>query len=452
MPLKPIFFALIAVTLCPAASMDSCVPMRWISAEPASLRLLDGTPVNCLLLEARHAKPSLIEAAKKRGLTTLAVVREAGQTIGATDAIVIEGSVPRGEIDVMRGGKRPVMELTARRALRFDSKDPVIGTWQGVWPGTQQEHSGPKSSGPSGNAWINTNTGFLRFARSVTKAEFWLDNAPPAGVRHPVTRYQQAIADAASVGARWVITLDGEFAEALLARDEATIAEWKKIGAHLRFYEERREWRNWPPHAAATLVQDSTSGALITGNLLDMLSVMNTPVRAVPARTLTDASLAGSRLTITVHPQDYTPDQMALIRGFAAKGGKIVKGPDGFRMPDAVGERITFTKEEYSKLEAIWPELHLAVQRKNFGVRMFNVNGTLTYLQKSPDEKKRVLHLVNFTDFPVDAITAFVEGTYRKARLYTPEGPPRDLSLYSAPEGTAVEIDKVWVCGIVVLE
>ena len=56
------------------------VPMRWTAADPASLAILKGTPVNCLLLEKSAINPKIVEAATQAGLATLAVMEP-----GATD-------------------------------------------------------------------------------------------------------------------------------------------------------------------------------------------------------------------------------------------------------------------------------------------------------------------------------------------------------------------------------
>jgi len=104
-------------------------------------------------------------------------------------------------------------------------------------------------------------------------------------------------------------------------------------------------------------------------------------------------------------------------------------------------------------LEKIWPELQVAVQRKNFGVRMFNVSGTLSYLLKSPDGgSKALLHLVNYTGYPVENLTAFVQGKYKLATLHSPGVAPRKLDVYDSPEGTGVEIEQMGAAAAVVLE
>src|SRR4051794_27885333 len=49
------------------------VPVRWPWSDSASLDLLQGTPVNCLLL--REYSTQFVAAANARGLVTLAVLK-----------------------------------------------------------------------------------------------------------------------------------------------------------------------------------------------------------------------------------------------------------------------------------------------------------------------------------------------------------------------------------------
>ncbi len=414
-----------------AATLADCVPMRWSGAYP--LAALDGSPITCLLLE--EPQWALIADVQRRGLRALAVARTQQQADRAgqseADAIVLENTAVQAA--------KPAIPLTARKDIRFDGSAAVVGTTEAVWPGIEMEHGGPKTTAaaPTGSAWIHTNTGFLRYVRAAAKVPFWLANTPPRGATFPATRYAQAVADAASTGARWVVALDSELPP----------AEWRPVFDTIRFYESHKEWRSMKPYAEVAIIQDESTGALVTGSLLDMLSVMNTPVRAIPPRELTAATIEGARVAVAIDSKAYTAEQQALM---ASYGGKLITGPKGWRMPEPHAGRITFDKAQYRELEAIWPELHLAVQRKNFGVRMFNVTGVLTYLLR--DDRQAVLHLVNYTDYPAENITAFLQGKYKSATLLSPNSPPRELHTYEAPDGTAVEIDKLETCAAVSLE
>ena len=90
--------------------------------------------------------------------------------------------------------------------------------------------------------------------------------------------------------------------------------------------------------------------------------------------------------------------------------------------------------------------------RTNLGARLFNVSSMLSNLVGTPDGKRLALHLVNYTDFPVESITAHVLGTYTHARMYAPGAEPKELPVYKVEEGTGVDIDKVDVLATVVFE
>lgn len=94
------------------------------------------------------------------------------------------------------------------------------------------------------------------------------------------------------------------------------------------------------------------------------------------------------------------------------------------------------------------------INRRNLGVRLFNVSSMLSYMQASRDGKQAVLHLVNFSGYPVENVTAHVLGKFQKAWLLTPEGGKKALAPYEVEEGpaTGLDIDVVPVAAAVVME
>ena len=65
---------------------------------------------------------------------------------------------------------------------------------------------------------------------------------------------------------------------------------------------------------------------------------------------------------------------------------------------------------------------------------------------------KVVLHLVNYSDFPVENVTAHFLGAFKRATLIAPGGSEIKLELYGAEEAQSVDIAKVAVCATIVLE
>jgi len=199
------------------------VPARWQWADTKSLDLLADSPVNCLLLKDYSA--DFVAAANGRGFITLAVLTPGGDVPAAArkalDAkvtgIVLEGDFPPDTAASVRqtAGDAPVIELTARHRMALGSAAPIAGTYQGVWPGIAAQDDGKQKAGPSGTAWIDTNTGFIRAVRAWGGATLWIANEPPRGTVITGSHYLQAIADAAISGARWVLAFDSDFAARL---------------------------------------------------------------------------------------------------------------------------------------------------------------------------------------------------------------------------------------------
>jgi len=83
---------------------------------------------------------------------------------------------------------------------------------------------------------------------------------------------------------------------------------------------------------------------------------------------------------------------------------------------DSLWRRGSRTLLEASGLRVGLPEGQMGnseVGHTNLGARLFNVSSMLSNLVCTPDGKHVALHLVNYTDFPVESITAHVLGTAR---------------------------------------
>ena len=451
------------------ASPADWVPIRWNWTAPKSLDLLSGTSVNCLLLnwksEDAIALGAFASAAAQRGITPLAVIRPGGDPLTAARAaiqsklqgIVLEGDFPNGAAARVRDGLADshavVIELTARNEMKLGANAPVIGTYQGVWAGIQVTPDGAAKAGPSGSAWIDTNSGFLRAARAWGDSTVWIGNVPPPKTVVTGERYLQAIGDAAMVGARWVVAFDEDFAQRLNDKDAAALNTWERMTQLLQFFEDHREWRALQPSGKLAVVQDREHGALLSGGILDMIAVRHTPVRAIPPQRLSPDALKGATMAVDVDAGSLTPQQNEILTTFRRAGGTVLTAPPGWKdAAPADKNRITLDEKEVKRLDDIWHDVQSMIGRKNLGARLFNVSSMLSNLAASADGKQVVVQLVNYSEFPVENVTVHVLGNYTKARLYTPDGKERELEAYKNEEGTGVDIDKVAVCAALQLE
>ncbi len=453
-------FGLLPVLCASTPTPGDWVPVRWQWSDAASLELLTDTPINCLLLKTYPAE--FVAASTSRGLITLAVLTPGGDVLAAAhkafDAkvtgIVLEGDFPEGTATSVREASSgaPVIELTARNRLALGSNAPVIGTYQGMWPGIAVQDDGNKKAGPSGSAWIDTNTGFIRAVRAWGTSALWIANVPPPATVVTGARYLQAIADAAISGARWVLAFDSDFNTRLHSRDAAAMRDWQRMSVLLRYFEQHPEWRRMQEFGKLAIVQDPAKGGLLSGGILDMIAVKHTPVRPVPRQQLSAQALKGATMAVNVDADSLTPEQKEILRNFTRGGGTLLTGPPGWKDEAPNGEGITLDKKELERLNDIWHDVNSMVGRQNLGVRLFNVSSMLSNVLTSADGKTEVVHLLNYSDYPVENVTVHFLGDYKHATLTTPEGAEKKLEIYQAEEGWGVDLDKVGVCASIRLE
>jgi hypothetical protein len=447
------------------AGVSAWVPARWASSDPASLDLLKDTPINCLLLEQRDWSTAFHKKAAERNIAVLGVIRPDGDGMQAVrtakeqalTGVVLEGDLPDAAAlrKAAQAAELAVVELPVRVKIAFDSSAPILGTSQGVFPGIKpvDEKEGAHAA-PSGGPWIDTNAGFLRYARAMHKGEFWMGVTPPEGQVLPIDRYFMAIGDAAMVGARWIVALDSSFTKRLLSGEEQAVKDWKRIGKHLAFYEQARPYRDVPSFGRMAVVQDADSGALLSGSVLDMISVKHTPIRPVPGSRLSLETLKDAKMAVNVYPDGLSTEQKEVLKDFTRKGGTVLNGPPGWKMPSARADQITVDAKDVEKLDQIWKEMNTMINRQNLGVRLFNVSSMLSYFQAESGGKRAVLHLVNYSGYPIESVTAHVLGRFKKAWIETPEGARKAVEPYDVDEGeaTGVDIDVVPAFAIIHLE
>jgi hypothetical protein len=457
---------LLALLLTLAAPPD-WVPARWRWLETKTLEWLKGTPVNCLLIDwdsQQKAQAAVFaSAAAEQGVATLAVIHPGGDpSEPARDAIRarVTGVVLEGDFspEVAQRVKAvvapaPLIELTMRSRMPLGSDAPIMGTYQGVWPGIPVMEDGAAKAGPSGSPWINTNAGFLRAARAFGPSVIWIANLPPPNTVVTAENYAQVIGDAEMVGARWVIAIDDDLARRLHGGDKAALDQWARITHQVAFYESHRDWHAFRPHGKLAVIQGPSDGALLSGGILDMIGARHTPVLLVPPERLRPEMLSGATMAVDVDAASLTPAQREVLKAFTRAGGTLLTGPADWKESAATKpDQITLDDKQTKRLDDIWHDINAMIGRGNLGVRLFNVSSMLTNLLVSTDGKQELVHLVNYSSYPVDSVTVHALGEFHHAYLYTPEGPEKTLEVYKVDEGTGVDIDRVNVSATVRLE
>ena len=182
-----------------------------------------------------------------------------------------------------------------------------------------------------------------------------------------------------------------------------------------------------------------------------MIAVKHTPVRPLPPQRLNAEAIAGARMAVSVDPESLSVEQREILKLFTRSGGTLLTGPPGWKFPQPRPGQITLEKEDLNKLDEIWRELNAMTGRRNLGARLFNVSTMLSSLIESPDRKEVYLHLVNYSDYPVENVTVHVLGHFKSARLLRPDGEPRPLTGYEVDDGTGFDIEQVGSTATLVL-
>lgn len=447
-----------------AISLGDCVPVRWTPTDPGSLKLLADSSVNCLVVEEPAWNREFLDAARKHGAKVLAALPAEGTEAAAKralaagmDALYVEELADKETVAKLDALGKPVAWLPARAHMPVATageprQRPVLGTYQGLWAGVKLGHEGEAEAAPSGPPWIDTNSGFLRFLRTVTPPEvpIWIANRPPTDQHVPGTRYLQAIGDAAMAGARWVVSFDEPFWQSLLKSEDAALSTWKKANALLAFYRQHHALTQFPDHSGLAIVQDADSGALVSGSVLDMVESKHIPAFVVPPSSLASIEDRTVKLMLNIDPQSLSGEQREQVRGTARRGAMVINGPPQWKLALPPPEAITFTDDQIAQLDEIWKEINRVIGRENFAVRIFGAPAMLSNLKAAGDGSAVVLHLVNYSDYPVEGITIHTLQRFRSAKLLTPSG-EESPELYEFEEGSGIDIDKVEEAAILVL-
>ena len=134
-----------------------------------------------------------------------------------------------------------------------------------------------------------------------------------------------------------------------------------------------------------------------------------------------------------------------------AGGIAVPAGQPYLAQPAGKGQIIVY-REDSPDPEALSKDLLSLLGKPNLGVRLFNAPAILPQLTASEDRSQLLVQLVNYATGPAESITVRVSGHYRRAHLFTLDGPVLDLPADSSDQGTEVAIQKMEVYAALLLE
>ena len=391
----------------------SWIPLRWPSTwvDPALLRLLEGTPFNCLAMEWSAALAPVAAKARAAGLSLVAIGNEAARSAAAG------------------AGLAPPPESLL---IASDS----------VWPGIASQADGAES-GPTANPWIDSNGWLLRLAkvRSPQKT-VWLMFEPPGAPRVVLLEsYLRAIADTGTWGGKWVVSLDSDLRGGLARGDSKALASWKAIAAEVAFFEQRRGWSALEPRGVVGVVSDFAGPNETTSQeILNLMGRRSLAYRILEKSAAATASLDGFKALVYVDEGAPAPLLRRRLLAFANQGGLLVVGA-AWKQPDATPTGMDHPRVDVRRLGKgrlaicktsppdpfmIARDVHMLLGRTYDVARFFNLSAFLSHCTASSDRTQELVQIVSFAiRFPNDLATAWVPGKCASARLWSlgSEGP-----------------------------
>ena len=450
----------------------------WYS--PATLSLLEGTPINCLLATFSAGGDAAVEKrqwqlvkeytrqAHARSVAVLGLVYPgadpAAVAAAAADA-QLDGVAPEGEFAggldfaerldrLLRANhSSAVVVPIAPPALLLGTPWPLIAA-EGTSPGVGKADSGAVA-GPSGGVWLDSNMWLARLFHPGAQRPVWISHRPRAG---SPGIYARSIADAEAAGGRWLLTLDDELRAGLLRHTPEALASWHEIASTLAFFESHSEWRNLTPFGNVGIVVDTAGKTSAdSAEFVNLVARRRIPYRIVYRSGLAPDTLEGLRALLAFDVVPLQPAERQVLRAFAARGGLVLAGPSWGGAPKeqsytivAEGEgEIAVYKENSPSPESVTRDLYDLVPSTDLGVSFFKQPSVLPSVSENQGGTRMLIQLVNYATEPAGPMDLWVEGRWSTARFFAPDAAPSDLPVRQSGGRSEITVPKLGVYGAV---
>ncbi len=384
-------------------------PKGW--KDPSALALLKDTCINYLLIE------------DGAGLDAVAAqARESGIEVGTASA------VPNG-----------------------------VNIVQGEWPGIKKSRSGSKdvvSAGPTGAPWVDSNGWKIRLESAIRPGSaIWVDAAPKDPNLSPDS-YVIGVADSATYGGRWIVSLDENLAAGIASQKPEALETWKKLTQAVGFFTAHANWVNYVPQAVVGVISGFNGDNEFLGQeLLNLLARTNEQYRIIVKTQASSSSFADLRAVIYADGNPPAPDLRKQALTFVEGGGMLIAGPKwgpapGTPAPHSNHRRYSSRTLGKGKVAIATSDMDdpyvvandsvVLVSHRHDLLRFWNGGAFSSFFTTSPDRKQSIAQMLFYVKNP-DSASVRIAGQYRNAKLWTPES-PTSVPLTMEPEKGAVEL------------
>jgi hypothetical protein len=473
--------------------LDTSIPMRWPCGpleiegarrretftareadvlrawtEPASLELVAGTPVTCLVVpwvegsaadaEQQRAVAPLVAAARNRGLSVVGWVGEKAELRRAAGSAKASGL---NAVATSSADEVPGFDVLRFRRRGFGSplRSGFLGDLDAVWPGLRIADAKSRTdadavSAPTGAPWLDSNGWYVRLARRLAGPRtVWLAFEPPdIGQPLPAASYLQAVGDTEAHGARWLVSLDPQLRVGL--RDGRTSARetWAVVRRGLEFFRAHAEWGSYVPVGQLGVVSDFKGpNEFLSFEVLNLLGRQGSLYRILEKGA--EASLDGLDAIVYVDDAPPAADLARKLYAFSEGGGTLVTPPgweargtpeDDPALPrhrifrNGRG-RLAVARKAVDDPQVLAEDAQLLMSHRLDRLRVYNVGAGLHHYATSGDGRSGVLHTLTFpTPYPTMPVTVWFRRAWATARYWTVDR-SEPAKVERAPAGNAVE-------------
>ena len=448
---------------------------KW--QDPASLALVQGTPINCLVVSwgadaaQQQALKPLVEKGKQAGLEFVGLIEGEANMPAAVAAAKAAGlSAVAMEGDAPANAGIPVIPWNKAAQVRSTSSFPILGVSDGVFPGLPQAAS--QAGGPTNLPWVDSNGAPLLITRALAPDKtVWIGFAPPAQAKLAAEAYVLAVADPASHGARWVISLDDQLRADLAAKKQPAADTWKKLIDTVSFFEQHKELRGYQPSGLLAVMSSFAGPNFETGEeAVNLLPRLRQPFRVIARSRAASASFAGLQAIFYVDKEAPDAALRKKLMAFVADGGTLFvpskwPNPEGAPAPAEpyllynmrkVGKgRLAVCKEDQPDPYDTVADIQNIMSHRTDILRLYNAPSSNFLYETTAQGKQGVIHLLNYSRRPGgDGPVFFVKEPHKSARLVSPElASPAELQWVPQETGGAeLTLPRLAVYGAIEME
>ena len=422
---------------------------QWL--DPSLLALVQGTPVNCLVVswasglpadaEQQQALKPLLEKGRQAGLDFVGLIEAAADKPAAIAAARAAGlsavameTIPAGDAGI------PVIAWAKSGEALWSANSPILGVADGIWPGVPQEKA--PTGGPTNLPWVDSNGALLGMARALApNKDVWVFVEPPTKAKLTVANYLLTVADAEAYGGHWVISLDDQMRAGLAAKSAQTAADWKKITDAVAFFGQNKTIRTYERMGRLAVMSNFSEPDRAFGeDTLNMFPRLREPFRVISRTQALAASLDGLQGIFFVDQVAPEPKLREKLTAFVKGGGTLFvrstwPNPEGSPMQLSSAEdylyfnvrqlgkgRLAVAKEENPDTYFSCMDVQNIMSHRGDPARLYNGASMNYFYQVSPRGRQGVIHVLNYSRLPGSAnALIFLKSPYRSASFESPE-------------------------------